>query len=345
MRLTTKSSGFILIFTLSIITISILLITYVSQRSSSHISFAQLCINRERASTLALSGVQLAMSQIAVAAQGTEKAAPTEVDHAKELLITLFGSYGEWQTFKLHEKQDGFDGEIGFCITSESGKIDINAIYDFDKKKFKGEGQPQGDYKKYIQMLFNIIQPKIKGAQLFEAFEKFLKERQYEVQDVTELLTLKEFAPFKQHLFYKPTEQPLFLTDIFTVWTKKMTLDPWLLSRSLRTVFNFQNVWAPEWKERENMKEKLKQFTVKTDWTAKTWNSMMTQFTNIPFENLPKEMGNIWDDTFNPEIFSVISYAKIGTMTQHVLAIVQRNTSLGKNDVSFEVTIKKLYWL
>lgn len=350
MKHTHSSSGFILIITLSIITLSIILITYISNKSSSYIPFTRLSVDRPKAYELALGGLQLALSQLATAAQGTSKAKPTELDHAKELLITLLPTYNQWQTFKLNSKTDGFDGELKICITSESGKININQIYDFKNKKFVGEGDKIGDYKKIMQAIFERIPtfiPLAQGLDLFKGFEKFLKERQYEVQDVTELLSIKEFDVFKRLIFYEPsTIKTIYLTDIFTVWTDKKTIEPWLLSDSLVKLFNFQSTPLEMVKEKEDMRQTLlKGFALKTEWTPISWNSMMKPLYGVQFQALPEFIMPLLGDSFEATTFSVLSYAKVGTMTQRLLAIVQRDVSLEKDATSFGVKIKKLYWL
>ena len=72
-------------------------------------------------------------------------------------------------------------------IGSEEGKININRAYDFEKHAFIGEGQPNGDMKQVFQDLFELIKDTL-NADLFADFERFLKERKYPLNDVTELL-------------------------------------------------------------------------------------------------------------------------------------------------------------
>lgn len=356
MKHTHSSSGFILILTLSIIALSIILVTSISNKSGSYVPFARLAVDRQKAHALAYGGIQLALSQLATAAQGTQKTKPTELDHAKELLTTLLPIQGQWQTFKLKNREDGFDGQIEICITCESGKINLNRVYDFEKKKFIGEGQKTGDYKKIMQALFEQITPIVHGTDLFKGFEKFLKERQYNIQDITELLTIKEFEVFKNILFYEPPlskqaeknepkKRTVFLTDLFTVWSNHATIIPWLISPSLQTALNFQPIQPGVIKEREMIQNQLKNFTIKTEWDTKTWDSQITPLYTITFKSLPEFATSLFDNVFEPTIFSVLSCAKVGTITQRLLAIVQRDKSLQQDSAAFGVKIKKLYWL
>ncbi len=357
MKHTHSSSGFILILTLSLIALSVILVAYINNKSSGYIPFARLAVDRQKAHALAYGGIQLALSQLATAAPGTQKAKPTALDHTKALLTTLLPIHNQWQSFTLKNKEDGFDGELKICITCESGKIDINKIYDYKTKKFIGEGQKTGDYKKIMAALFERITPMVHGTDLFKAFEKFLKERHYNIQDVTELLTIKEFAVFKNNIFYEPLasntsdkaeaskQQPLFLTDIFTVWSGKATVTPWLLSSSLGKLLKFQPIRPEAIKEQKMIQEQLKNFTIKTEWSSQTWDKLLTPFYGLTFKEVPEFAVPLFNNTFEPTIFSVLSHAKVGTITQRLLAIVQRDDSLQPDSATFGVTIKKLYWL
>ena len=85
-------------------------------------------------------------------------------------------------------------------VLGSEGKININRLYDFEKHHFLNEGQPQDDMKKMFQELFGLIKEQIQ-ADFFTDFEKFLKERKYPLNDVTELLNIKGFDVFKNTCF------------------------------------------------------------------------------------------------------------------------------------------------
>src|SRR5690606_18056883 len=93
-----------------------------------------------------------------------------------------------WQTFSLTEEKDGINGTIQICLMSEEGKININRIYDFEKKKFIGEGNKQEDWKILLQEIFNQIEKQANTKGLFEAFTAFLKKQDGPLDDVTQLL-------------------------------------------------------------------------------------------------------------------------------------------------------------
>ena len=88
-----------------------------------------------------------------------------------------------WQEFKLVKKTDGIDGVIRVCIMSENGKVNLNQIFDFKTKKFKGQGQVARDYAKS----FKIIAERLKSfveIDLYQPNLSFLTKRGYPLNDI-----------------------------------------------------------------------------------------------------------------------------------------------------------------
>src|SRR5262249_29650987 len=157
--------------------------------------------------------------------QQKQQQAKKESSAGQELFKAVMPWLNRAQELHLKQSVEGINGVLALAIGSEEGKININKIYDFDKHKFIGQGQAQGDMRVFAQEIFALLKEKV-GADLFESFEKFLKERKYPINDVTELLTIKEFVVFKDAVFYNPLDKipadskpKIYLTDIFTVST------------------------------------------------------------------------------------------------------------------------------
>ncbi len=360
-------SGYILLLTLMIIAISVVLVTYIANKGTIFVPFARTIIEREKAKMLAVGGIQLAISQLlhiekaeAKKAQEPAKDAKQEAgeknegEEAQQLLKNILPTINRWQIVELKQEVDGLDGEISICISCEEGKIDINQLYDFEKHKFINEGQPTGDRKQATKELFTRIQKLVGGERMFEAFEKFLKERHYKLNDVTELLTLKEFEVFKQHIFYEPPmpgdkgkkeKRPLYLTDIFTVWSDKQTIEPWLMADSLNGVLDLSRAQPDDTQERERMADEwLKKFKIDAKW-QNDWNTILAPLYKKDFASLPKVIASMLSTKFEPIIFSVLSYAKIGAVTQRIFAVIEKYELPQNNDSSSEIRIKKVYWL
>jgi len=370
MRTTNKQSGYILIVTLMVISLSVVLVSYLFTRSSVYLPLSTTVIKREQAKMLALGGIQVAMSQVAVKKSAVAKANGKDAGaREKRFLAQLLPVLNRWQGFKLTEKEEGLDAQLGVCLMCEDGKININEMYDFDTHTFLNEGKAKGDYKKMMQELFGRIEKMVQGKDLYKAFEKFLKARQYKLNDVTELLTSKPFEIFKNNVFYEPPaqaapaqaapsqdapaqneiqkskERPLYLTDIFTVWSGVPTVEPWVLSDSVRGVLGLTRVeYEKKESRKKEMSQLLKKFTVSTRWDTQ-WNALLQPLYGKDFAALPKGIAPLLSAKFEPMIFSVLSYGKVGDITQKVYALIERIPSSKDDDFLFGVTVKRIYWM
>lgn len=214
-----------------------------------------------------------------------------------------------------------------------------------------GGQEKAADMKKVMSELFARVQQRMGGEELFVAFETFLKERKEPLIDVTELLHAKGFAVFKDALFYEPTdttkksgkqEQALFLTDIFTVSSGRKQLNPWLFSQSLRTL------WGLETQDNKSiLQETIKKFQQNTigrptEWRS-DWGNILESLYKKKAKDLPALVPALLDPTFEANTFSVLSYGKIGKVTQKLLAIVAGERDSEGNFQ--QITIKKIYWL
>jgi hypothetical protein len=365
MKIKKQSTGYIMIFTLMLIALLTALVSYLANRSTPYLSFINIVVQREKAKLLGLGGIQMAMSQLASAESEKGKATvPKEEEKEKEkleeqdkrLLQAILPTINRWQTVVLDEEKDGIEGKISFAITCEEGKIDINQIYDFESKKFIGEGELDGDYKKIIQEFLALVEKKIGGQKLFDALATFLKNHDYKLNDVTELLTIKAFEVFKNNIFYIPPqlkqEQPerqqkatVYLTDIFTVWSGSKTIEPWLLSDSMCGLLNLEQAQAGDVEKRKDaVKKWLTVFKQTTKWDE-DWDKMLEPVYRKNFNSIPKFIKPVLSTKFGPTIFSVLSYGKVGEVTQRFLAIIEKEKPSQQQNGSAVVTLKKLYWL
>ena len=357
-----KRSGFIIPLTLMLISVATVLITAIYQRGSLFVPFITTMYQREQAKQLAMSGIQIAISQLAfVEKKEKEKKepakneAPTQADQASQegaaFFSRIFPALNQWQEFKLKKDIDGIDGTIKIALASEEGKINLNAIYDFAKKKFVGEGQLQeGDWKKIMQQLLGRVQKNMGiSGNLFEEFEKFLKQRQYKINDASELLTIELFRPFVARQFYIPPskeskERSLYLLDLFTVYGYGK-LQPWLLSDSMRGVLDMKRISVTAEKPmKEVSQEVLKKFKPQIS-LSKDWNSVFQPIYGIEFQRLPKGIDAVFETTFDPKLFSVVSYGMVGDVTLRAYAILERVKRFEKQETWYDIKIKKFYWI
>lgn len=360
--------AYIMIVTLMIIAVSVVLVTYLTHKSRVYFPYAHMVVDRYRARALAFGGIQIAMSQLALATnpkqeqkssaqqaqKKTEATSPQDAT-AKELIRALLPIKNRWQTITLKKERDGIDAQLKLCVVCEDGKININKIYDFTAHKFVGEGDVQRDYKKIMQELFTRIEKKLHAKDLFAGFEKFLKDRQYMVNDATELWLIKSFkeAFKKDRVFYQPPlsgtsaqkkeQRTVYLTDIFTVWSTKEQLQPWLFSGSLCALFDLKQTESSEM-SKERIAEVVKNFKRVAQWPA-DWKQQLKPLYDKDSNALPVHFMPLLNPIFEPTTFSVLSCASVGKITQTLLAIIELKPSSAQAQSGVVVTMKKIYWL
>lgn len=367
-KITESRAGYILIFSLLMLATLSAIATYIMTRGSIYIPFMKTVQEREKALLIAHGGIEVAIAQLSrmytqedIEKNGnkiankknsppspeTQKGSPE-----KQFLLNFLPTINRWQEYNLHENVDGIDGRIRICITCEEGKININNIYDYQKKQFYGKGQPEKNWEAIMQELCQNIE-RIQGSKnLFGALETFLKKREYKLLDVTELLHVKEFELFRDYQFYAPPESSrnndqknLYLTDIFTIDSFKRTVNPWFFSNALLTLLSLPEAQvgdvearitsAPQW---------LENFHQPKSW-KNDWQTLLQPIYQKNLASLPKNIESIFDTSTNPRIFSVISEGKVGTVTKQLFALIERTKHTYKDKTRYDVKIKKLYWL
>ncbi len=363
-----NKSGFILPLTLSIIGLAIALVVYMVNNGRAFTPAARMMIEREQARMLARSGIEIAMSQLSIPdkkeEQGGKKAAEApSKEGAKEAEVsenkdtkqeeTLFSfvvpRMNVWQLFPLKRTTEGLQGEIGICIMSEEGKLDLNELYD----PVKGE-LVDSSLSSIIDEAFRGLEKSIDRSELRKAFEEKLKERKRKWDDVTELLTIKEFDGFKDKIFYDPPEKnaskeakpSLYLTDVFTIWSGKKTVQPWLFSEGLRSLLDLPSAQSMAMEEKKKIiAEIAKTVPAALAWPD-GWNKYLKTWYRKEFAALPKGIDKLLDTKFEPAIFSVTCYGKVGKTTQKAFAILERTKAADeKEKPQINVRLKKLYWI
>jgi len=363
-----QRDGFILVLTLLILSIAVLLVNQLYVVGTTSVFFDRAMIDREKAKTLALGAVRLAENQLAIVKKEKEtskekqtKEVPEKDKYKQEqkFLERILPALNRWQTVELKEKLDGIAGTIKLCISCEDGKLNINQLYDFEKKKFIPLAQLQQQDAKTdkktdtteMQTLFASIAKLTGVKELFAPFEKFLKERHYRLNDTTELLKRSEFQQaFSSTIFYEPPEKQerqttqkraIYLMDLFTIFSGTAKLEPWLLSDSVAAVLGFTRAQADDKEKRtKELPALLKEFKP-TVSLEKEWNTLFKPLYGKEFKSLTKETQAMLQTTFEPKTFSVLIHATVGAITQKLYVILQRT-----NQESYEqFTVQRLYWL
>ena len=353
----TKQPGYILIVTLMMTGLTLTMATYMFIKGQLHMSYMRSMASREKAQSLALSGIAVAQSQLTqfVEKKEDQNKKPSEQERIKQFLKRVLPALNRWQEFTLTEKADGIQGVIQVCIMCENGKIDINQLYDFKKHAFKGAGQPKGDMKKVSQFICEQLQKNSGVSDIFPALEAFLKKRSYPLDDTTELLTIPAFSFLKDVVFYQPPaakkeqtmqkKRPLYLTDIFTTWSEQQTVQPWLLSDSLCGLLELKRAASADVEQRKSQVETwVKAAKKNAEWSS-TLNKQFQQLYGKDFTSLPKSIHSIFNPSFEPAVFSVLVQATVNGIAQRAYAIISLVRQTRDNVVSSTGKIKRIYWL
>lgn len=366
-----KNNGYILVVTLMILSLAMILVSFIINRFTVFAPSIYTMIEREKARSMALSGLEMAMSQLGYAdviereegkgdqgakqsqsqqqkQQQTLQQAPQgqqQTLQSKKMFLTLYQLINSWQAVHLDAITDGIDADIKFYITAEDGKININELYDFEKHTFVGSQKEKDETKKILQEIFSHIRQTGEGN-LFESLQQYLSTRTNRLSDITQLLPVKGFELFKNTIFTMQDQKGsdkskkiVYMTDLFTLWSGKHTVDPWLFSRSLKSLLNLSDT-----PNKSAVKELVKSFKETYTWPA-DWNSIFAKIYKKEFANLPKEITALLATQWGPEFFSVTVYATVGQVTQRLYAIVQRSRQDRDAQDPATVIIKKFYWI
>lgn len=331
-----------MMLSLIVITLLIVIVTYIATRAHTFAPLAARTQEQLKSRMLALSGIQIGAAQLVSFATGKKEDQEKKLsadEKQKKFLEKLLPVLNKLQTFPLKKAVDGTQGRIQICIGSEEGKLDLNQLWNFQKQQFAYEQEKNKDeWQKMYEDLFSRIGKSSKGSNLLQTLQTFLKNRGYVINDPTELLLIKEYQTFKFDIFYDPEKKDkVYLTDIFTVWTSKKTIEPWLLSQSLKNVL--------ELKSEEKFEQALKNFKIQSNW-KNDWDKLFLSIYQKNFASLPKNFELILNPKFETKIFSIVSHGTFAGITTKMFAIVELSEKKSeKNEISFETKIRKLYWL
>jgi hypothetical protein len=350
----TTRPGFMMIMTFMMLTIGVVVATQLFFKGSVYTVYMSSVKKREQAKRLARSGIQIALNQLAlqdtkiIEEEEDEKKSKDPIVRQKKLLKTLLTVQNKWQTFSLQEPQDGIEGIIKICITCEDGKIPLNALIDYKKQEFiKTTKEPVLDGKEVMQKICEKIKEIMVDTDLFEGFLEFIKESKTTPADITSLFTQKQFDEFREVIFFEPSEQEklegveqkkkLYLADIFSLWSEKPEINPWLLSPSVQQL---AQITDQELKS-EDIKDLLEKLDLKAFSLKKDWDTYLKPLYGREYKTIAKELTSLLSSKFEPRVFSVLCYGKVGRVTQKLVAIIAR-----KFEPAGEVLeVKKIYWL
>ncbi len=355
-----QREGYILVLTLTITGLLVILGVQIYYLSSGFSSFARIAIKREKAKSLALSGIQLTQNQLYVPPQKKEnknqrevpsqqgknqkkeaevKKEPQEPAESQQLILLkqVLPLINRWQKIKFDKKKDGFSGELNTYIACEDGKLHLNNLLSLMAQK----GLTEDRLKSYRDLWLLLGQASDMKKGLYESVVEFFERRnRIWVNDVTELLIIPSFKVFANKVFVNlPNSEkiPLYLTDIFTPQSRYGKLDPWVLSVSMQTILGLKsNVLS-----QDEVGAMLKEFKSSHNW-KNDWNRILKPVYGKDFNELPKGIELMLSPRFDPGAFSVVSYGVVDDIVQGVYVILGRKA---QDDGSILFGPVKSYWI
>lgn len=355
--------GYIIIMTMLIIALGVAIVTYIYKKGTLYNPLAQLAAHKEKARMLTMSGLQIALAQLGEPSKNNtdDKNEQKKNTYLKQetqsetalLYQTLLPRLNRWQNFVLKENVDGVDATIRIAIGCEEGKINLNQIYDFTKKEFRKLPDGISDWSLILKELCVILEKQTENKELFEALKNFLHNRTQPLNDITELLLIKEFSKFKEAIFYQPLDTKtgkehnglLYLADIFTLYTQTHMIDPWVLSDSMCGILKFPRAEQNDLENRIKIIEPiLKKFKNTYTWNS-DWQHFLQPIYQKELQSLPKGIESVLQEKPDPTIFSVLISATYGKVTQKLYGIIERVKKKSSEQTGYTVEVRKIYTL
>ncbi len=361
--------GYIILLTLMVIAAIVALLTTVVQQSFSYQRQARISIEKARARMLALSSLEIAMSQLStvVIEEEAQKKEPkkeqkSEKNETKDVLepvqkwlLKVLPSINHWQTITLEE--EGLEGTVQLYLACEDGKFNLAAFKQQSMPEKEAPKEPQEDENPKNEQKKKPEKSKEKGAlealdelfkkvgdvSMYEAFKRFMTDYNRLPEDPTELLRISYFAQLKDRLFtpLKQDQRGLYIMDLFTFRPQATEkVNPWLLTASAKTLLGIQ-----EKKGAADNAELVKKIKPEMNWET-DWDEILGPRYGKNFAAFDPAIQKVFASAFEATAFSVVSYCTVGTVTQRlyaVLEVTQPDKELSPKSVIFKVT--KLYWL
>lgn len=358
-----KKPGYILFIVFAMLALCTAVVSLFVTQGLEHKRFLQALMHKQTVENFATSCLTLgqgfltfskdetsAVGQDAIA-QKTDKSSKSsdgDSGFGRLLLERVLPIINKNQTFTIATDNKNFDAQVDMILFCENGKININSLYDVTTDKFFDEGIDKKDRKVFAQFLFNKIAELTGKKSLFQPFVEFMKERKAPLNDVTELLVVKEFADcFQGNIFYQLASQTkenienksasLYLTDLFTVATSQETVEPWLLSPSVCVLLGVEN----QEKQEKDVADKsfdtkiLANFKQKVDW-AKAWDTTLKSLYGISYQQIPAQFQLMLTSEFQVNIFSLLIKVTVGDIVSQMFALLKQR-QLPNRDIFYDV--------
>lgn len=358
--------GYVLPLAVMIIAVMVTLTTRLFDRSRVQIAYGSYIVDRVQASELALNGVTIArrlITQVYEHPSDDKKNTQKKESSDQEIYAQLLPLLGSWKKYTIQEKQGKLQGTVQICITCEDGKININKLFDWGKKKWRAlpetaanKQAPRAETDKTYKTLMQKTGTQIARLAhtkktLFDNLTEFFTKRGYPLNDVTDILNQPAIGNWSEYIFFEPlegknardyTNRPIYLNDIFTIWTSHAGANPWVLSDGMRALIGAHRIDAHKF-DTAAIKKVVKNFK-KNITLATDWDTTVKPLYGISYGPKIASEAPFIESEYSISAFCVLSYATVGRCTQRLCAIITRAASSNSSDEP-QWTIARIYWL
>jgi len=223
--------------------------------------------------------------------------------------------------FNAAEQQDQFSGSLK--ISCESGKLNLNGIYDFTKKDWRNDNQ-----KKFCAWLFETIAKYTKTENCFTEFEEYLKNRGCHFNDISELYEIEKirttfvnnFAPvFKQNTQKSDEQKPIYFSELFTVQTETDTINALCLTPSMVQILGGQ--FSTEGLQKLDFQKIMQSLQNKNQQEG--LSALCKDLYNITFETLSQDCKSLLTMNSELNIFAIAVTLLAQNVQTSMLAVVK----------------------
>lgn len=338
-----QQPGYILLLTFSMLVLCVALVSAAMIKGLTHKKVTTALLYQDQMSQFTASLPALAQSLLLIPSEDkkeqpnktdkkpAEQAPQDPAELSKKILEKVLPVVNKSQKFMMKEIEKEFPVIMSLTFFCESGKINVNGLYDMVHKQFYDQGVAQKDKLVFATWLFDRIATLTDKPSLLQPFIEHVKQRKIPFNDVTELLAIKEFAAcFAGAVFYEPkadTEniekkhKKLFLTDIFTVTSEHDTIQPWLLSPSVCVLLDIaQHKGKQEKKDGKSID--LSNFKQQADW-QKDWDLSLQPWYDVTYNKIPESVRGMLATDFSVSAFSVFAQVTFKALEQENASVVK----------------------
>ena len=178
------------------------------------------------------------------------------------------------------------------------------------------------------------------GKKMVKDLPDFLTKRTYEPQDLTEFLPLSAFKEFEHKLWLEKEEASSCFMDLFSLHSGKKIINPLCASVSLQKILGFSLSTKTDKESKEKL-SKIIEGLESAGSLEKSWDQGLDKIYQKQWKDIPEQIKKLFTLEYEPFLFSVVSYARVDSVTQKIYALVKQES----HDKIKRFVIERIYWI